>query len=274
MAEGGGSTALAGPGARLRARRESMGLSVEQVADKLRLDVRYIQALEQDNHADIAAPVFVRGYLRSYAALLELPADAIVECYAADNADTAALFEGPAQPKPKQCIRASELRWLIWIGGAALIIIVAVAFIFGGRIPGLLSAGPTAQPAATATIRTAAETGELSAQGTSAPDLPAQAASDPASAEPQPPSVTTHKVVLRLSADSWVAISDASGEEVVYELMRAGSTLVLEGVQPPLQVVLGNPSAVMVEYNGTLFDHSRFSSNGVARFALGAGARQ
>lgn len=268
---GGGSTALAGPGARLRARREGMGLSVEQVADKLRLDVRYIQALEQDNHGDIAAPVFVRGYLRSYAALLQLPADAIVECYAADDADTAALFDGPAQPKPKQRTSTPELRWLIWIAGAALV--VAVAVIFGGRIPGLFSAEQATQPASTATTRTAAETGELSVQGASVSDLPEQDASGSAAPEPQPSSGTTNKVVLRLSADSWVVISDASGKEVVYELMRAGSTRVLEGVQPPLQVVLGNPSAVTVEYNGTLFDHSRFSSNGVARFALGAGAR-
>lgn len=280
-AEGGGPTALAGPGARLRAKRESMGLSVEQVADKLRLDVRYIQALEQDNHADIAAPVFVRGYLRSYAALLQLPADAIVECYAADDADTAALFEGPAQPKPKQRISAPELRWLIWVAGAALII--AVAVIFGWRIQSLFSAERTTQSALTATTRTAAETEAQSAQGTNASGLPTQAASgatdsitegaNPASPEPQPSSGTTNKVVLRLSADSWVVISDGSGKELVYELMRGGSTRVLEGVQPPLQVVLGNSPVVTVEYNGTLFDQSRFSSNGVARFALGAGAR-
>ncbi len=262
--EAGGPPALAGPGARLRAKRESMGLSAEQVADKLRLDVRYIQALEQDNHAGIAAPVFVRGYLRSYAALLELPADAIVECYAAGDADTAALFEGPAQPKPRQRISVPELRWLIWIAAAVLIIVVAVAVIFGGRLQGLFSAERTTPPAST----TAAETGELPAPGASASE-------GPAAGEPQPSSgaTNTNKVVLRLSGDSWVVISDASGKELVYELMRGGTTRVLEGVQPPLQVVLGNAPVVTVEYNGALFDHARFSSNGVARFALGAGAR-
>ncbi|MDO9371993.1 MAG: DUF4115 domain-containing protein [Gammaproteobacteria bacterium] len=269
---GGGSTALAGPGARLRARREGMGLSVEQVADKLRLDVRYIQALEQDNHGDIAAPVFVRGYLRSYAALLQLPADAIVECYAADDADTAALFDGPAQPKPKQRISAPELRWLIWIGIAGAALVVAAAVIFGGRIQGLISAERATQPVSPATTRTAADTGELSAQASGATASTTESA-DQASPEPQLSSGTTNKLVLRLSADSWVVISDASGKQLLYELMRGGSTRVLEGMQPPLQVVLGNSPAVTVEYNGTLFDQSRFNSNGVARFALGADAR-
>ncbi len=279
-AEAGGSSGLVGPGARLRAKRESMGLSVEQVAEKLRLDVRYIRALEQDNHTDIAAPVFVRGYLRSYAVLLQLHADAIVECYAAGDADTATPFDGPAQPKLKQRISTPELRWLIGIAGAALV--VAVAVIFDGRAPGLFSAERATPPASTATPRTAAEPDALSAQGASVSGLPEQAApgaadattdsANPAPPESQPSSVMANKVALRLSADSWVVISDASGKDLVHELMRGGSTRVLES-QSPLQVVLGNSPAVTVEYNGVIFDQSRFSSGGVARFALGAGAR-
>lgn len=279
-AEAGGSSGLVGPGARLRAKRESMGLSVGQVAEKLRLDVRYIRALEQDNHAEIAAPVFVRGYLRSYAVLLQLPADAIVECYAAGDADTATPFDGPAQPKLKQRISTPELRWLIGIAGAALV--VAVAVIFDGRAPGLFSAERATPPASTATPRTAAEPEALSAQGASVSGLPEQAApgaadattdsANPAPPESQPSSVMANKVALRLSADSWVVISDASGKDLVHELMRGGSTRVLES-QSPLQVVLGNSPAVTVEYNGVIFDQSRFSSGGVARFALGAGAR-
>ena len=261
---------MAGPGARLRAKREGMGLSVEQVAEKLRLDVRYIQALEQDNHADIAAPVFVRGYLRSYAVLLQLPADAIVECYAAGDADTATLFDGPAQPQEKQRISTPELRWLIGIAGAA--VVIAVAVIFGGRVPGLFSAERATPPASTATPRTVAEPEALSAQGASVSDLPEQDASGSAAPESQPSSVMANKVALRLSADSWVVISDGSGKELLYELMRGGSTRVLEGVPPPLQVVLGNSPAVTVEYNGVIFDHSRFNSGGVARFVLGADA--
>ena len=265
--------ALAGPGARLRAKRESMGLSAEQMADKLRLDVRYIVALEQDNHADIAAPVFVRGYLRSYAALLQLPADAIVECYAADDAGTAALFDGPAQPKPKQRISAPELRWLIGIGGAALVVIVAVAIIFGERLPSLFGVEQTTPPASTTASSTAAGAEALPPEASDAAAAAVENAGQTLPGSPPAPGAT-HKVALRFSADSWVVISDGSGKELLYELMRSGSTRVLEGVQPPLQVVLGNASAVTVEYNDVLFDHSRFSTNGVARFTLGVNARR
>ncbi|MCF6257249.1 MAG: DUF4115 domain-containing protein [Gammaproteobacteria bacterium] len=60
------------PGDRLRIARESRDLSIEDVAARLKLDVRKIKALEQGDIADFAAPVFAAGYLRTYARLMEL----------------------------------------------------------------------------------------------------------------------------------------------------------------------------------------------------------
>ncbi|MGD5980629.1 helix-turn-helix domain-containing protein, partial [Xanthomonas citri pv. citri] len=57
-------------GARLKQAREAAGLSIEDVAAKLKMPARAIQSLEQDDFARIGAPVFVRGQLRSYARLL------------------------------------------------------------------------------------------------------------------------------------------------------------------------------------------------------------
>lgn len=65
-------------GARLRAAREQRELTPERVAQQLRLDVEVIAALEGDRADELAAPIFVQGYLRSYARLLDLPEDEIV----------------------------------------------------------------------------------------------------------------------------------------------------------------------------------------------------
>ncbi len=58
------------PGARLRAAREARGLSIEEVADRLRLNAALVLAMEQDRFALLGAPVFARGHLRNYAALV------------------------------------------------------------------------------------------------------------------------------------------------------------------------------------------------------------
>lgn len=266
-----------GPGARLRARRESLGWSVEQVADRLHLDTRYIRALEQDQHAEIAAPVFVRGYLRSYALLLQLPADAIVECYTAADADGKAVFSGPAQfhrittPGP-----VLARRWVIF----ALIVGVAGVVAYVWRDPWL--AGDNSPPVQAA-ISSPAAPGPVGEPAMAPePDFDATFSSSPAP-EPSPllPADTAEGspaspagapqgvLLLRFSADSWAMVRDATGKEFLYELVPGGSTRELQTARPPLQIVLGNSPAVTVEYNGKHFDQSRYSRNRVARFTLG-----
>jgi len=69
------------PGARLRQAREQKNISVQQVADKLYLDAGIISSLESDDYDSLPSPIFIRGYLRSYAKFLDLPAESIVEAY-------------------------------------------------------------------------------------------------------------------------------------------------------------------------------------------------
>jgi hypothetical protein len=54
-----------GPGGRLRHEREERGLTVQQVAEELKLDAAVIIALEQNDFPSLGAPVFARGHLRT-----------------------------------------------------------------------------------------------------------------------------------------------------------------------------------------------------------------
>ncbi len=267
----------AGPGGRLRARRESLGWSVEQVAGKLHLDARYIRALEQDRHAEIAAPVFVRGYLRSYALLLQLPADAIVECYTVPDADKQAVFAGPVQFQGLASTPPSVSRWLIVL---AIVAGVAGVIAYLWYVPPASVASLPAQVDIPSPAPPPAyiAPGEEPVGVVPEPEIvvtppmisavEGQPLASPAGAEHRSVVATQIKVVLRFVADSWVMISDATGRTIMYELVPGGSSRVLEGATPPLQVVLGNSPAVTVEYNGALFDQSRYSYRRVARFTL------
>ena len=75
--------AEAGPslGGTLRAAREQQGLSLEQVAAELRLEPRFLRALEDERFDDISAPVFARGYLRQYGKRLGLDYEKLLSDY-------------------------------------------------------------------------------------------------------------------------------------------------------------------------------------------------
>ena len=68
-------------GEKLRQTREKRGLSQQEAAKALCLDASIIDALEKEQFDKLPAPVFVRGYIKSYASLLRLvintPANAI-----------------------------------------------------------------------------------------------------------------------------------------------------------------------------------------------------
>lgn len=68
-------------GGLLRAVRERLGLSVQDVADHTRISVRYLEALEGETKASLPSATFVRGYVREIARMLQLDAEAVAAGY-------------------------------------------------------------------------------------------------------------------------------------------------------------------------------------------------
>ncbi len=64
---------ISGLGARLKSAREAMNLSEKEAASRLYLNVRIISFIENENFVDGPPMTFMRGYLRSYAKLLNIP---------------------------------------------------------------------------------------------------------------------------------------------------------------------------------------------------------
>ncbi len=74
-----------GPGAILRRAREAKGLDATAVAAMLHLSEAKLQALETDDYSSLPEPVFIRGYLRNYARLLNEPEAPVLDAYARYN---------------------------------------------------------------------------------------------------------------------------------------------------------------------------------------------
>ncbi|WP_050477230.1 RodZ domain-containing protein [Herbaspirillum rhizosphaerae] len=79
------------PGALLAAQRQAKGWSVEHAASQLKFATRQVIALEADNYAALPGAVIVRGFVRAYAKLLGLDANALVAMLPQ---------EGPARNEP------------------------------------------------------------------------------------------------------------------------------------------------------------------------------
>lgn len=62
-------------GARLRARREQLGLSLDDVETSTKIRVHYLAAIESGQPARLPGPVYAVGFARSYAELLGLSGD-------------------------------------------------------------------------------------------------------------------------------------------------------------------------------------------------------
>ena len=77
-AERGPRRKLTGIGAELRDARLGRGYSIEECQRGTRISRRYLEALEDEEFSALPAPVFARGFLRSYAQFLGLDPTAMV----------------------------------------------------------------------------------------------------------------------------------------------------------------------------------------------------
>jgi len=72
---------IQGPGKQLREIRIAKEMDINRVASLLHLNVSMLEALEADNFSELPSSVFVQGYLRNYARLLDVPVASILEAF-------------------------------------------------------------------------------------------------------------------------------------------------------------------------------------------------
>lgn len=75
------TTAMQSPGEMLKAARELKQMSQPDVAKQLRLRVQWIVDIENNHFTDASALIYVRGYLRSYAKLVNLNPEVVLEVF-------------------------------------------------------------------------------------------------------------------------------------------------------------------------------------------------
>ena len=82
-------------------KRQALGLSQLDVAQRLHLNVNLIQALEDNNKEALPAQIYLVGYIRSYTRLLNLPADSIIEAAQVEPQPTTTLLPENIDYRPR-----------------------------------------------------------------------------------------------------------------------------------------------------------------------------
>ena len=119
----------------LHVAREAQSLSVNQVAEVTKIRGDHIRALEEGNFDVFSAPVYIRGFVRSYAGLLKLDVPSIMAALEVELGGTEKFREPPPLTTHKRGIldfltlQLSKLNWRI----ASVILIAAavVGLVFG-----------------------------------------------------------------------------------------------------------------------------------------------
>jgi len=89
-------------GAYLRQLREARGVSLDEIARATRVNSSYLHALEADDHGELPASVFTRGFIRAYCQTLGEPPDQALALYAGRGEAVAAASapSAPVMPRP------------------------------------------------------------------------------------------------------------------------------------------------------------------------------
>ncbi|TCJ17913.1 helix-turn-helix domain-containing protein [Parasulfuritortus cantonensis] len=107
--------------------REAKGLTVAQVADKLKLTGRQIEAIEAEDASRLPAPVFVRGFVRNYARLVGVSVDALPVAEQAPVASTQAIT---AHSEEVHFRTSPVRRWLLLPMVVFLLFLLVVAALY------------------------------------------------------------------------------------------------------------------------------------------------
>src|SRR5918996_2912657 len=113
----------------LRLQREMREISLRDIAERTKISLRYLEAMEEDRFDALPAPIFAKGFLREYARYVGLSPDEVVNHYlSVQKPDD--MEEGGKEETRSGRERARKTRSWTWglfllLAGALLLALVA-----------------------------------------------------------------------------------------------------------------------------------------------------
>ena len=236
------------PGEYLRQIRVSKTLELTDVAKELKMPVKTLQALEQDEYKSLPEATFIKGYYRSYAKFLNVDATGIIQRF--DE-----IYQNDTGILPNHALNNSPIKIMGKLPGSnsdrnkkwfkrILIAIIAIALIW------VVIAGIQKFTANKSTDVTEIKPQESEVEVLNLNDTPA---------------TFGDQMVLNFSHPTAIHIVDSTGK--VLATGRQSATVTLTG-QSPFQIRLDDATAVSLSLNNEQIPLSPYTVNGKAEFRL------
>lgn len=291
-------------GTALREAREACAYSVSYVAAHTHLKEDVIVALENDHHDQLPSPVFIKGYIRSYAKLLDVDVEHLLDDY---TQASAVEYVTPEVKKPKKVRSSGADPVVIWSSVTVVALLVGLLTTWwlhrDDANPVELASVVEQFDNVESSVEEQSEETRLSVQqdkshqvglGTVDPkNISNTQNASPAVVEAEQQNITDPdqmaaeqqittiiespvsggdidkvRITVRYTQESWTEIFDARKRRLLHGLIKPGATRVISG-QAPFNVFLGNSPGVELEINGKPFDHSVYMRrNNTARFLI------
>jgi cytoskeletal protein RodZ len=245
-------------GQELQSRREELGLTLEEVRARTRMNPKYLRAIENGEEAIIPGPTYYRAFLKSYATFLGLDGTHYSKRYKdLDEPAPSPTTRPNNRPSPRARARRRKNNTAPWLLGIALVIAIAGTFIFFVRDSGEPTTGNT--PANTVPNTDPEETQSPNDPTTGSPETPSQSTepnilrSDPNDTETIFTLDETPFQVVVLTQDepegySWISVT-VDGEKAYEGMLQVDSSLSFEG-SSEIVVKAGRPWSIYFEALG------------------------
>lgn len=179
-----------GAGAKLAEARRRLGLSLDEVAERIRVRREFLEALEEMNIKSLPGKAYALAFLRSYVRALGLDEKTIVDQFQEESALT--REDAQKQIRDPSSRPGRERPWL----AAAILVLIAAGFV-GWRM--------------------------LERGGAAAPQVAESQALGPAPSAAAPPSVSPARVLeIQANVDAWLEARGPDGTVFLSRTLRAG----------------------------------------------------
>ncbi len=224
-------------GEEFRSAREARGLTLSDVAEQIHIRSVYLNAIENEDWKSIGAPVYVRGFIRTYARFLGKDAEDAVGRF-----NQTSPVERPVVPSASAATLSDNDRSgpSLWAVVATLVAVALVGFVgyewWQYAHPGGAGASPVART--TQAPQPASTGGESQAPV-------AHASVRPAASVP-PSGVAPHQLALRLTQRSWLRVV-VDGTQQLEGIFPAGTVRTFKGNVADVRA--GNAGGVVIGTN-------------------------
>jgi len=120
------SVVAKGPGDVLQAARIEQGISIDDIARQMNLNAKILKSIEEDDYSDVQSPIFIRGYLRTYARLVGVDEDNTIKVFSEFYQKDDPEIKSIGNTAPEISSNDFRVKWMTYIVIIGLIALLSV----------------------------------------------------------------------------------------------------------------------------------------------------